>query len=386
MNAPTLPQQLAPAWFGDVRFLAAERIATGFSGAVVYRCRLPEGEVALRGWPAGTSRSRIAWIHQSLRAAFRNGCRLLAAPQATPSGKTLVTHAGRHWECAPWLPGRAWQPHDPFLAATAAVRAGSRAIASFHESLADHSVEQRPSPTLRVRTETLAEMAGWLDLPLCYQQAANQSGLDFAAAETIPRWLPAVERQLKTIWQERGGWIRAGLEARRQVPYPQQPVLRDVHREHVLFQRQAVSGLIDFDALRIDAPAVDLARFLSSFYDGAKPAVSSGAPPRQEKGPLAPADASDQGPARDQRPARDHGPAIERLLEAALAGYQAERPLSEREIDLAQFLAATGPFFSLTHWAIWHTTQRREFSASAAAIEARIAHLSRCLARSFGIE
>jgi hypothetical protein len=40
----------------------------------------------------------------------------------------------------------------------------------------------------------------------------------------------------------------------------------------------------------------------------------------------------------------------------------------------------------LTNWALWHTTQRRTFSASPAAIEARIAHLTRCLARSFGIE
>jgi Ser/Thr protein kinase RdoA (MazF antagonist) len=40
--------------------------------------------------------------------------------------------------------------------------------------------------------------------------------------------------------------------------------LRDVHREHILFDDDAVSGLIDFGAVGIDAPACDLARWLGS--------------------------------------------------------------------------------------------------------------------------
>jgi hypothetical protein len=41
--------------------------------------------------------------------------------------------------------------------------------------------------------------------------------------------------------------------------------LRDVHREHVLFEDERVSGLIDFGSVGFDTPAVDLARYLSSF-------------------------------------------------------------------------------------------------------------------------
>ncbi|MEZ6092443.1 MAG: phosphotransferase [Pirellulaceae bacterium] len=56
-------------------------------------------------------------------------------------------------------------------------------------------------------------------------------------------------------------------EAARQ-PVATHWVLRDIHLEHILFDstqnHRRVSGIIDYDAVRVDTPAADLARFISS--------------------------------------------------------------------------------------------------------------------------
>ena len=41
-------------------------------------------------------------------------------------------------------------------------------------------------------------------------------------------------------------------------------MVRDIHAEHVLFEGDNVSGIIDFGALRIDSVATDVARLLGS--------------------------------------------------------------------------------------------------------------------------
>ncbi len=43
-------------------------------------------------------------------------------------------------------------------------------------------------------------------------------------------------------------------------------VLRDIHREHILFAGTQVSGVIDFGAARLDHPLIDLVRWLGTVY------------------------------------------------------------------------------------------------------------------------
>ena len=46
-----------------------------------------------------------------------------------------------------------------------------------------------------------------------------------------------------------------------------QPSIRDIWHDHVLFEGDGVTGLIDFGAMQIESPAIDVARLLGSLVD-----------------------------------------------------------------------------------------------------------------------
>ena len=49
--------------------------------------------------------------------------------------------------------------------------------------------------------------------------------------------------------------------------WPLQPCLCDVWHDHVLFDGDRVTGLVDYGAVKIDHPAVDVARLLGSLVE-----------------------------------------------------------------------------------------------------------------------
>lgn len=102
--------------------------------------------------------------------------------------------------------------------------------------------------------------------------------------------------------------------------------LRDVHREHILFTGDVVTGVVDFGSCGLDTPACDLARLLGS---------------------LVPEDA----------------PAWQR----AFGWYRQVAPLSDAEADLALRLDRTGAMIGAMHWLEWLMHERRRFSNPQAA-------------------
>ena len=124
--------------------------------------------------------------------------------------------------------------------------------------------------------------------------------------------------------------------------WPLQPCLCDVWHDHVLFDGDRVTGLIDYGAMKIDHLAVDLARLLGSLveYD------LSG-------------------------------------WEIGLTAYREVRPLSADEEVLARALDATGTIAAAAVWLRWLYYDGKEFEDRAAAgrrlegLAARMERLSR---------
>jgi len=109
---------------------------------------------------------------------------------------------------------------------------------------------------------------------------------------------------------------------------PLQPVLRDVWSAHVLFlpgPTPRVAGFVDFHAAGIDSPVADVARLLGSWMPGGAAA-----------GPLDP-------------------------WAAALAAYEARRPLAPAERRAIPVLHASGVVFGLDNWFRWVLEEGRTF-------------------------
>ena len=70
---------------------------------------------------------------------------------------------------------------------------------------------------------------------------------------------------VKRKWDEVSCQIARSLSQYAERNVHTQYVLRDVHREHILFSKGQPAGLIDFDAVRVDTPSTDLARWVASF-------------------------------------------------------------------------------------------------------------------------
>jgi Ser/Thr protein kinase RdoA (MazF antagonist) len=280
----------------------------GFSGAAIWRgCSsdYPGANLCLRAWPVGMTAKHLAFIHRTMTAA-----RLPFVPRVWPaaSGDTTVAHAGRLWELTDWLPGRADFRDQPTPTRLAAVVV---ALARLHDAWAPTAPQLAPCPAVLRR---LAALRDWQDL--------IRSGWcpEFTDDEVRPwaerawRLLPAV---LARLPDRLAAW--AGR------PVRVQPCLCDIWHDHVLFAGDAVTGLIDYGAVKVDHVAADLARLLGSLLG-------------------------------DDRARRAW----------ALECYAAARPLEPFAAELVDLLDASGTALGTANWLRWLYHERRPYEDRAA--------------------
>jgi homoserine kinase type II len=317
---------LEPIWsqFSDVcRPTSVESLGNcgGFSGARLWLADTPLGRLCLRAWPTEQpSERQLEFIHATLRRVRGQGLSFVPAPLRTQDGETFVRYDGCLWELAPWMPGVADFHSRP---TPERLRAALQALARFHLAAAstDSPDPVGPSPTLRRR---LRELSSFLNGP---------------AAEKLRRRVPdgrwpemdvRAERLLEHV-ESRRSYLNDLLELR--IPsVTQQPVIRDIWHDHVLFDGDAVSGIIDYGAMSIDTVAVDVSRLLGSLVDG---------------------DAGDWN--------------------AGLRAYCEIRPMSMDQRDLLETLDKTGVFAGGLVWLRWHYLENRTFENPAGAL-ARVDH------------
>ena len=307
----------------------AVAVGGGFSGAGVWRVPTASGDFALRLWPAAPPpRARLAGLHALLAHVVRVDPAVpVAAPVPATGGATLIRLGGRLAQLEPWLPGEppGANPSPADLAAAAG------ALARFHAAAATFaptggaaayfaSSPAGTPPSLTARRDRLDR---WL------AGTAGSVGSHLNSAPPGP-FGEAAETLLARLRRD-GPALRDELTRFAAAPVPLAPVLRDVHREHVLLTAGRVTGLIDPSAALADSPAADLARLATSL-----------APDR---------------------------------LDDLIAAYRAARPFGRQEADLARGLADAGALLSGLAWVARGTLDGVDIAADPAALR-RLRHFA----------
>jgi len=226
----------------------------GLSGARVWQLATELGNACLRAWPAGTiAPARLSWIHTNLARIAQAGCRIVPHVWRTRDGTTVVPWAGRLWELLSWLDGSADFGSPP---TETRLIAALQTVARFHGAARDAApecCELGPSPSLAARRTLFQELDGGLAdrLAQCVRAGAPPP-LQSRAERMIRhyrRCAPGVRRQVD---------VAQTIRAARQICHG------DLWHAHLLWRADQVVGLMDFGAMKIDSPALDIARLLGS--------------------------------------------------------------------------------------------------------------------------
>jgi homoserine kinase type II len=220
----------------------------GFSGARLWRVEAGGPSFCLRAWPPGDpTPQRLHWLHNLMAAARCAG--LAIVPHVVPAaGGTFVSYAGRLWELTTWLPGHADFSHRPALPR---LRAACVALARLHRVWADLFPAEGVCPALDRRLRRTDEWlslvgSGWRPRPAGDDAVGPLAERAWCLLSAQARRIPA----LLAPWAGR----RFALH----------PCLCDVWHDHIIFDGDLVTGIVDYGSVKIDHPAVDLARLLGS--------------------------------------------------------------------------------------------------------------------------
>jgi Ser/Thr protein kinase RdoA (MazF antagonist) len=244
--------------------------AGGFSGAKLWRLNSPTGKLCLRRWPPEhPDKARLKWIHAVVAHVGNTGCSLLPAPRRTQSGRTFCEYEGYLWELTPWLRGTAdfWSDPRPEKLAAA-----MKALAEFHRAAKTFSLEQpSPRPLDRIAspvTKSLAISPGIIERLTSVRRLLAGGLAELQVALVRNRALmPRVAVQAESLFpliQPHLSALDRHLRHAANIQVPLQPCLRDIWHDHVLFEGDRVSGIVDTGSMRAETVATDIARLLGS--------------------------------------------------------------------------------------------------------------------------
>jgi homoserine kinase type II len=288
----------------------------------------------LKRWPAEyPDRDQLRSIHRVLADVDAAGFHRVPLPIATRDGRTFVEHDDHLWELTPWLPGESDPPNQLGRATSPArIQAALTALAEFHRAA---STVARPQPSgvapgLFQRCELLSKLlAGGLD------------ELERMTVRCREIWPELAERSKPLFKNFRGRAAVAhdALRAAATLETPIQPCIRDIHRDHVLFVGDDVTGIVDFGSMKADSVACDIARLLGSM-------------------------AIDEAP----------------LWRDGIAAYERVRPLSVVEQRLIAAYDQSAVLLSGFNWLQWVFAEGRRFDDRAGVLQ-RLELISQRLAR-----
>ncbi len=255
---------------------------------------------------------RLGEVHHLLARARASGVLIVPAVIPTRDGRTYLDEGGRLWELTTWLPGRADFHRNP---SPVRLAAACEALARLHRAWEPAVRAVGPCPGIRRRVECAREWVEFRSRVSVFPPAGPEH-LNATARRGDRLLARGMAGSLKRLqpWLDR--------------PVRLQPCLCDVWHDHVLFEGERLTGLVDFGAVKTDNVAVDLARLLGSLV-------------------------------RDDPAARMHG----------LAAYSRVRTLAPEEEELVGLLDETGTLLGVANWMLWIYRDRKEFEDPHAAAD-----------------
>jgi Ser/Thr protein kinase RdoA (MazF antagonist) len=329
-------------FLGPQSKLTITPVSQGFSGGSVYRCDATDGSYALKLWPTGTSSQRVDEVHAIQRFASKS-LAILPSLRSLGRNRYRLTLESTHVELSTWMPGSAFNAKSTDelnsirclssrdfskkdLFVNAAVSAGAAAIARFHEVTHGLGTERSAAPAISQRLKRLGELRH--ALPRVLADSRHWCGPAQLAVEKLRRDWPRLHNASELELQP---WLHKAM--------PVQWVLRDIHREHILFENERVSGIVDFDAVRRDTVATDLARWVGSFAD--------------------------------------LDVAVGELWPEAIAGYTSVREISTCEQQLSSAIERASWYIHLANWVTWIAGKSQDIPGGIEAAQGRVSALLR---------
>lgn len=221
-----IPLETFPAEIRQAKWTVVT--TSGFSGATIWRS---DSGLSAKRWPAWVSAERLQAIH----AAQRELAPLDFVPRLIPDrfGQTGIDRDGFRMDVSTWCAG---QP-NPGIWTLPAIDAAVQAIVGSHRLWQGTMAADRPPSVVGRRLSLLAE----------YESRSN-AGHPPIVAEIEAAIGPHRFEASRRLRQFRN---HASIT---------QTIWSDLHREHVLFDQDRITGLIDFGAVREDHPGCDLVR------------------------------------------------------------------------------------------------------------------------------
>lgn len=249
----TLLESILREWLeplGNIQ-VCPHTASAGLSGAGVWQVFSGNNKYCLKCWPAKRfPQQDLELWHKLLEHVYQVGFQKLPRPSVTRSGATAVHAEELLWDLTNWLPGAPYTRQE-----CDEVKLGAMlgSLAEFHLAAATfQSSRVDRSPGLQKRREIVQKHALRLD--------ELQSVL---AAERSHPW-QSLLRDLLTETTRVAPTIVRRLYDAAELRLPMQWCLRDVKFDHMLFENNQVSGLVDYGAAAVDSVGGGIARLVGS--------------------------------------------------------------------------------------------------------------------------
>jgi len=138
-------------------------------------------------------------------------------------------------------------------------------LARFHSAVRDWvpngGVDQWFQPARKKACPTIVNRIGMID-----SYASSIADFEVALAKESNARFQDTGVRVALLFRATHSEVKQELIAVENLPVPLQPCIRDVWHDHLLFDSDELSGMVDFGAMATDSVSCDLSRLLGSLF------------------------------------------------------------------------------------------------------------------------